>query len=91
MSLIYTPETVTTTRRRRSLPRSPKWGADWRRSVRGLRIAVEDTVGNAHWGCPRFTPDRVGLTIIDHIRELDSTTLPVLQVVFAELVRQSRR
>jgi hypothetical protein len=78
------------TRRRRQLPRSPRWGAEWRHAVRNLRASVEDTVAHAQWGVPRFTPDRVGLQVLDHVYQLNSRTPPVLQVIIAELVRQSR-
>lgn len=92
MSLTYisTPH-LSTNRRRRSLPRSPKWGADWRHAVRNLRAAVEDAAPHAKWGVRRFTADRVGMTVLDHIDELNSRTLPILHVLVGELVRQSRK
>jgi hypothetical protein len=38
----------------------------------------------------RFTADRVGMEVIDHVDHLDGRALPILHVLIGELVKQSK-
>ena len=85
--LTYTNGNAHTSPRR--LTGTAHLGSHWTTAVRVLRSAALAAV--EHAGCRQSaTVDRVGGEIIDHLGELDSRALHVLQVVFAVLVRASR-
>lgn len=65
-------------------------GPEWTHTVRALRAATRKAADKASWR-PDATPDSVGLSIIDHLDELDHRSLHVLALVNSILFRQSRR
>lgn len=94
MTLVtYTNDRPATTTPRPSLHRlagTRHEGPAWTSAVRVLRAAVTNAVGHA--GARRsVTSNSVGVDIIDNIARLDAKSLHILALVFAMLVRASRR
>jgi hypothetical protein len=75
--------------RRRKLPGTRLDGPEWTDCVRDVRRIVQ-RAARISWR-PDANPDDVGISIIDHLDELDPGSLHVLAVVNAILVKASRR
>lgn len=86
---VYTNNNPPSTHRRR-LTGTAHRGPNWVNAVHVLRAAIQNAVEHAGWR-RSATANQVGSDIIDRISELDVKALHVLAVVFAILVRTSRR
>jgi len=74
----------------RKLPGPRHEGREWDRAVKRLRSATRDAVSKACWRTD-YTPDSVGVSIIEHLSELHPGALHVLSLVTGILIKASRR